>query len=62
MEKKEVHGVSQKKPMLPLKQYILLITYAVVLVMFFIQKNEIFGMIGRVLGVMRPFFVGILIA
>ncbi len=62
MEKKEVHGVSQKKPMSPLKQYILLITYAVVLVMFFIQKNEIFGMIGRVLGVMRPFFVGILIA
>ena len=54
--------MSQKKPMSPLKQYILLITYAVVLVMLFIQKNEIFGMIGRVLGVMRPFFVGILIA
>ncbi|MEA4823839.1 MAG: AI-2E family transporter [Clostridiaceae bacterium] len=51
-----------KKPMSPLKMYILLITYTVVLVMLFIQKNEIFGMIGKILGYMRPFFIGIVIA
>ena len=51
-----------QKPMTPLKQYILLITYAVLLVMFFIQKNEIFGWIGKLFGYMQPFFIGIVIA
>jgi len=52
----------KKRGMPPFKMYILLITYAVLLVMVFINKTEIFGAILKFLGYLRPFFIGIVIA
>lgn len=46
----------------PVKMYILLITYAVLLVMVFINKTEILGAIVKFLGYLKPFFIGIIIA
>ncbi len=54
--------MEKKSERSPLKTYILLITYAVLLVMFFIQKNEIFGVVGKILGCLNPFLYGIVIA
>ena len=54
--------MSPKKPMSPFKMYILLITYAVVLTVALIQRSEIVGWIGRFLGYLRPFFIGLVVA
>jgi len=54
--------MKKKREMSPLRMYILLITYAILLVMFFIYKSEIFDGLKLVLNCIRPFFIGILIA
>ena len=54
--------MNSKKPMSPFKMYILLITYAVVLTVVLIQRNEILGWIGKFLGFLKPFFIGLIAA